>query len=1793
MQKSQIDTSIGSVSTQSIVQTSQRTKENLTKFLQSISPECKQIMQTIASIEQDLRLRIKMYGQDSSQTFECLQHFVITCNDHALHLIKLGEFRVATEILHQCEYLLLSPIGQNYPNFKFQTFNNLAHSHNVQANVRLSLKYLLRSLDYALQIDGVEQPQMNRQQPLISLVETYLNICNAYSFLSQYEPGLEYAEKAILLSYKLINDLMEILNDQNLTPDDRDFFTEQFHSQVNLHAMSFHTKGQIYEKLKQLEEAIMEYQSGKQVIETNYGHQHKQCIEFINAINAVKLKIKYFQHSNLPGSESASNILANRKPSLEANVYTNLQVNSQGSTVHQNLFLQEQEKIKPISQQQKKKIRPSSAKLQKDQAYFSKQIVPILNQSINHELIHKSNSQRTSSKGASIAKIKNRSLRRVMIPGGPYLARNVVTVQSPSFSAKSTVSSGLDHKGHSSQRKKLVRKIRNFHNAPAHQNHNSHKECGDCHKQIEEIRRLQIEQQKLVNLVVQSQSVVNLNSQQLQANVSPFQNSQSSATIQNFQHHQTNNSINQQYQMQQMQNSGIYNQNLQMSNSFQNGMPMGYPAPYPFYYPYGPPPQYMLPPPPPQYGYYPSSNVNGYGTGIFLPPMRTQHPMTNNYMNSSQSQQDNMRSTPDKIEVQIDQDSQKSFFPQYQHQEQQKQSVSSLKHSSNQYNIVTPDQRSANSHLMPNFYPKMHSDDKGPHHHMMQSTYTDINERDSRFGEDFERELRETKISQSNGFQYRSQFANPNLQNTDEKTLESQRNPWKKEEQPSMKKIKRESQRDVFEKLKVAAIKIQKYYRRYACQKNFKQLLAQRRQKFQFHRQIYAHKQNKKSPKQVLLIASLIVVLEKNQNMNKKQPQMVTLEIYVPNDKKIIFEQQLTITQLGFNKSTVTNIEIFNKVKNMLSQLHLTGDPKNDLIDQLQDLLKKLGKHEYKQTIVFIEPQYFSEGLELIKNIKVDKPPPQRRKSSSSSSEKFKQESAQDEEPIDESIEDNYSDFKSEKGDQKKDLSLSKSSSESIKPLPVQIPVVQPIKQKSLSSKSSKKSSSSHSEEEAYEAFEEEPIEDDYEDKLNDKLSQSLSQKSIDKPLKMDELSKSSKKSSVKSESDKEEVIDSDEEILRRLVPVPQPPKLILINKKKLEQAAITIQKKARQFIAKKDCENKKKSKVKLCQYVVINLKDSAQVTITEKFKKKNSKVKMVVKNLKKEMKKNSIKKKLQRNQLPKQEEFVAEYVKKHLIISWIKGRIVDAEFNPSNANYSQNPQQLKMKRNYESESESESDKEEEKESISQHSVVEEEIEQEKPVESDSDQGYSQLDEGAESEKYEDAFYPKNKVLTFEELLKMEKEEASIVSSQQTSFVQTKEKAAIKPVNQKQLEYQRKLIKAQALVRGHLTRVQYNHLINPDEARYTMIARQCRRLSDGKLYFIFLMSSKLNMVRSSNDPFYIVILREVENINEIYDLELSLDVAKRIFVRNKNASTAEVNSRIMFKTNRAEFMMMLECLDIVNEDFSLNFKKFREMQDRHEQLRINTSNHQDHARQMPVQNKRKDSESPSSSSSSSSSSDSDNDKKKKKQAKTQIINRNNPKIRQQETIQEADSRFEASPIQQLNPKQASVVPPPKQKIQQPVPQKKKNKLKAIDKKIIALIMIQAQFRKFLAIKRAEKVRLINFHNQSEDPSKHLKLFKQGIFKSATLYFMYMLYCDSSRQFVKVTIKEVSKKITIISQKTIMMSEFGDQDADIEDIPDYIRGLFDDNCEDVILDQKTGSLRKDWISQLHSFLSENL
>lgn len=103
----------------------------------------------------------------------------------------------------------------------------------------------------------------------------------------------------------------------------------------------------------------------------------------------------------------------------------------------------------------------------------------------------------------------------------------------------------------------------------------------------------------------------------------------------------------------------------------------------------------------------------------------------------------------------------------------------------------------------------------------------------------------------------------------------------------------------------------------------------------------------------------------------------------------------------------------------------------------------------------------------------------------------------------------------------------------------------------------------------------------------------------------------------------------------------------------------------------------------------------------------------------------------------------------------------------------------------------------------------------------------------------------------------------------------------------------------------------------------------------------------------------------------------------------------------------------------------------------------------------------------------------------------------------------------------------------------------KSKLKPIDKKMLALVKIQAHFRRYLAVKKIEAIQKSNFRNKSNDPAKHLKLHKQGVFKQSGLFFMYFLYTDEYKEYVKVSIKEVSKKVTIINLKKIVLADFGD------------------------------------------------
>jgi len=56
--------------------------------------------------------------------------------------------------------------------------------------------------------------------------------------------------------------------------------------------------------------------------------------------------------------------------------------------------------------------------------------------------------------------------------------------------------------------------------------------------------------------------------------------------------------------------------------------------------------------------------------------------------------------------------------------------------------------------------------------------------------------------------------------------------------------------------------------------------------------------------------------------------------------------------------------------------------------------------------------------------------------------------------------------------------------------------------------------------------------------------------------------------------------------------------------------------------------------------------------------------------------------------------------------------------------------------------------------------------------------------------------------------------------------------------------------------------------------------RMAKRLSDGQLYSINLMSRFKDQIASSADGFYYITVRDVTSINDVYDLEISLDMAK-------------------------------------------------------------------------------------------------------------------------------------------------------------------------------------------------------------------------------------------------------------------------------------------------------------------------
>jgi hypothetical protein len=100
-----------------------------------------------------------------------------------MELLRTREYAAASYIFQSCLNLLGTDVGREFALLNFQTYNNIAHSYNLQGNVQLSIVNLIKALEFALMMRDLEAYIINSSpSERIPIVETYVNIANAYAF---------------------------------------------------------------------------------------------------------------------------------------------------------------------------------------------------------------------------------------------------------------------------------------------------------------------------------------------------------------------------------------------------------------------------------------------------------------------------------------------------------------------------------------------------------------------------------------------------------------------------------------------------------------------------------------------------------------------------------------------------------------------------------------------------------------------------------------------------------------------------------------------------------------------------------------------------------------------------------------------------------------------------------------------------------------------------------------------------------------------------------------------------------------------------------------------------------------------------------------------------------------------------------------------------------------------------------------------------------------------------------------------------------------------------------------------------------------------------------------------------------------------------------------------------------------------------------------------------------------------------------------------------------------------------
>lgn len=168
--------------------------------------------------------------------------------------------------------LLKGDAGSKYPDLKFATYKSLAHAHNLQGNVRLCVSNLIKALNFGLKMDDMEEYDVFAHlKSKIPIVETYINICNAYSSQGLNQDAVDYISGAVVMSQKLMDIAYLRIQSAECGDEEKDALNRVYVKLIELNVIAYQTRGKLSDKFKKYHDALGDFLSARKVIEANYG----------------------------------------------------------------------------------------------------------------------------------------------------------------------------------------------------------------------------------------------------------------------------------------------------------------------------------------------------------------------------------------------------------------------------------------------------------------------------------------------------------------------------------------------------------------------------------------------------------------------------------------------------------------------------------------------------------------------------------------------------------------------------------------------------------------------------------------------------------------------------------------------------------------------------------------------------------------------------------------------------------------------------------------------------------------------------------------------------------------------------------------------------------------------------------------------------------------------------------------------------------------------------------------------------------------------------------------------------------------------------------------------------------------------------------------------------------------------------------------------------------------------------------------------------------------------------------